>query len=787
MKTDCLIIGFNDSNFDEYVEMVRSMGPQSGAYRDLDLTFIEHQGRRFRSMDFLNHVYCRDKGEGHKPFHNADFLWPVVLYLGTYLHRHGFTHDYVNLFHLEKDKLRDKLLHDEILTIAITTTLYVSAHPILDIVSFIRRYDERVKIVVGGPYVKNQTSTMDAESLQRLFHYLGADYYVINQEGERTLTRLLGALKTGASLDAVDNLAYRDGGRFVVTAQSAESNSLEENMVDYRLFPQDELGELVSLRTAKSCPFSCSFCGFPQRAGKYTYLDVELVEKELDALHGLGVTTLTFLDDTFNVPKKRFQEILRLMIRKGYGFHWNSFYRSDHGDPETIELMARAGCEGVFLGVESGSDEMLKRMNKTSRRRNYLEAIPLLQSAGVSCHTNLIIGFPGETYETVEETISLVEEAKPDFYRAQLWYADPVTPIWRHKDEYGVQGEAFNWSHDTMDYQTACDLVDRMFLDVQGSVWLPQYGFEQWSTFYLQRKGMALEQVKTFVRCFNTAVKQKLLHPADREVSPEVMLSLEQSCRFDSPGKPDLGPIEVFRGDGYKAAERYWARELGGPARLPNLDFEAGGEPGGLKAQRCPVNSGVLEPLRPQALLAAWATLLARLNGREEAVVVLAFEGAAVPVRLRVPWGQAFGDLARSVEARVGEGLEHRLYSLALATNPWRMALLGGECPVLDAGFSWSDRPGDPPGAELERALASYPQVLAGLRLSLSASGGGLHLLYRHGDLPAGTVEQLAGYLASILSEVGRHPLQAVGDIPLGPERSMRPAIEADAREAFTF
>src|SRR5436309_15982656 len=127
MKTDCLIIGFNDYNFDEYVEMVRSTGPQSGAWRDLDLTFVENGGRRYRILDVLNRVSGQDKSG--RPYHNADFLWPVVLYLSTYLHRRGFAADYVNLFHLEKDKLRDKLLNDDILTVAITTTLYVTAHP----------------------------------------------------------------------------------------------------------------------------------------------------------------------------------------------------------------------------------------------------------------------------------------------------------------------------------------------------------------------------------------------------------------------------------------------------------------------------------------------------------------------------------------------------------------------------------------------------------------------------------------------------------------------------------
>jgi anaerobic magnesium-protoporphyrin IX monomethyl ester cyclase len=529
---DCLIIGFNDVNFGDYVSMVRAMGEDSGAYRDLNLAFIEFENQAMRSMDMLN--VFRHKGSEQKAFHNADFLWPVVLYLGTYLHRRGFSFDYVNLFQLEKEELKEKLLKNDILTIAITTTLYVSAYPIQEIISFIREYNDTAKIVVGGPYIHNLMRVTDPLSVQHMFKYIAADFYIISQEGELTLANLIRALKHKSDLDQVGNLAYQKDDNYILTATSIESNSLEENMVDYTLFPTDRWTEFASLRTAKSCPFSCAFCGFPQRAGKYKYLSVELVEKELDLIREIGtVTSLTFIDDTFNVPKERFRELLQMMIKNNYGFKWNSFYRCDHGDEQTIELMAKAGCEGVFLGVESGSDTMLGIMNKTARRKDYLKSIPLLREMGISTHANVIVGFPGETWETYQETISLVETARPDFFRAQLWYADPVTPIWSKREQYGIKGSAFTWSHKTMDYKMACDWVDEMFLSVKNSIWLPQNGFEQWSTFYLQRKGMSLDQIKWFVKCFNEIIKEKLRSPGKKDSSPELIENLQAGCQSE--------------------------------------------------------------------------------------------------------------------------------------------------------------------------------------------------------------------------------------------------------------
>lgn len=525
--TDCLIIGFNDSDFSGFVDMVKSMGPESGAFRDLNLAYINYNGRSYRALEILDHFYTGGGKERRRTLHNMDFLWPAVIYLGSFLKKRGYTFDYVNLPHLEKDKLIEKLKQNDLVTVAITTTLYVSVHPVLELMKTIREHNTKVKVLVGGPYISNLPKMVNEATIQRLFKYIGADVYVISNEGETALAQVIEAVKASGDLNKIENIAYNDEGKYVMTPSSPESNALEDNMVDYKLFRREDINEFLTLRTAKSCPFSCSFCGFPQRAGKYKYLSVDLVEKELDAIRELGsVNTLTFIDDTFNVPKERFREILRMIIRKNYKFKWNSFYRSDHGDPETIDLMGKAGCEGVFLGIESGSDEMLKRMNKTSRRKDYLNAIPLLREAGVRSHANVIVGFPGETRETYQETVDLIETARPDTYRAQLWYADPVTPIWSQKESYGVKGSAFNWSHDTMDYQTASDWVDQMFLNVTNSVWLPQNGFEQWSTFYLQRRGMSFEAVLDFIKGFNAIVKEKIENPEKALVDPEPRLML---------------------------------------------------------------------------------------------------------------------------------------------------------------------------------------------------------------------------------------------------------------------
>ncbi|WP_437601980.1 PhpK family radical SAM P-methyltransferase [Sorangium sp. So ce590] len=741
---DCLLIGFHEPSFASYVELVGKMGTSDGAYRDLDLAFVRHRKTPRRLLDLLSDVALPDPCGSARPYHNADFLWPVLLALGSYLARRGLTFDYVNLPHLEEGSLRAKLAAGP-RTVAITTTVYVSPLPVLELVRAVREHAPHSRIVVGGPYIANQARVLEREELERLLRYLGADVYVIAQEGERTLAELLGALRAGAPLDAIPNLAYEERGAYRTTPAAPENNPIEENLVDYALFSPESLGEMVSVRTARSCPFACAFCGFPTRAGKYTYAGVDLVERELDALHARGVTTISFLDDTFNVPKRRYKDLLRLMIRKRYGFRWNSFYRADEGDEEAIELMRESGCEGVFLGVESGSDRMLALMNKTARRADYLAAIPQLKAAGIVTHANLIVGFPGETPGSVRETEDLLARAQPDFYRAQLWYADPSTPIWKRRLELGIRGSGFSWRHATMTSDEAAGWVDRMLLSVPGSTWLPQSGFEMWSLFYLQRRGFSLEAVRRLVRCFNAAIAEKLLGDADADIDPALLATFTEAARAGhaDPEGPDADAVRALSSAAYLEAERWWYGSLGAPSPA-----EGGGaitDAGRGGARRWITTSSVIDGAlldgaarafgvsRSAAALAAFGIAVRRATGAAP-LRALAGQGSADgdawgPVRLD---DLPPGELGRRVEQHFAAAARHARFARRLLCG-WCDRVAGRQGAVgCGAWFAWREPgAGDGWAAPLRDAIDASEgvglglEVVAGPTVELRVSGAG--------------------------------------------------------------
>lgn len=782
---DCLLIGFNDASFDEFSASIRAMGERSTAWRDIRTSVVTHDGVCLRALDLFTDLRNKASATPAEIFHNMSFLSPAILYLGSFLQARGFSFDYINLFHLEKERLKEKLRAGGIRAVAVTTTLYVTPEPILEIVSFIRRCDPTVKIVIGGPYILKETIDASPDDVQRLCRYLDGDFYVMSSEGEQTLARILSALSGVGTFEDIANCAYRTAGGYRINPCLPEENRLEDTAIDYTSFPRRDIGELVSIRTALSCPFSCAFCGFPQRAGHHRAADPGHVEKELDALRDLGgISTITFLDDSFNVPRSRFKEILKMMIRNRYGFKWNSFLRCDHVDAEIVELMQEAGCEGIFVGAESGNDEMLRRMNKSVRRRHFLETLPLFRKAGILSHMSLIVGFPGETDESVRDTISLIEESRPDFYRAQLWYCDPMTPIWSKRDHYTIKGAGFNWTHNSMSSQTAIDWVEEMFMSVSGSLWLPQHGFELWSVFYLQRKGMSLEQVERFLACFNAAVKEQVVDKDRVDLSRQALGNLEAACTPGAASLPHPEAVRAGSGAHYRKARTFWQEAFAALRPLSPADGLAVGS----ASEKAPVIREMgrgampevarrLEIEEPVLALALFTAILSRLYGEcEVSIAAVLDDGPPLPIPFKVRWEGSFREHLEATADTLGQAsvyAEYAPYFLASPFHPWAD---GGLWSRIQTGFRVGDthHSGDRSGATGREFPLQFCLQDDSLTIRTVAS-----------FMTVEAADDFVGYFGQALAEISGNPNRSIASLLAGEGES--PAGSEDAAEDVEF
>jgi len=509
---DCLIIGNNQMEFASYVKALRNMGKRSSAFRDVSLSFYEEDGQVVSCRDYYNQLY---EDAGSLPSMSYDnILSATIAYLGSFLHQHGLRFEFINSYQEERQRLIDILTTKRVRAVAITTTYYVFALPILEIMECIKEHAPDVKVIVGGPHINTQHKVNAKAEFEFLLRKIGADFYVISSQGERALVDILSALRDDRPTDGIANsIAVTLNGTSELK-QTSEETDLANHPIDWTLFRPailDGQRRMVMTRTAVSCPFSCSFCSFPAHAGAYRYLDPELICRELDQLEDLGeVSSVTFIDDTFNVPINRFEQILRILIDRKYSFRWNCNLRLQHVNEPIIAMLKEAGCEGVFLGLESGSDTILKNMNKKSTSNSYLMGLEWLKRYGIMSYASFIIGFPGETRDTVMETVDLIETGTPDFFRAQLWYYDKMTPIHDREKHFGLKNSQFEWEHATMTAPAAGDWIEFMHANIRNSVWLPQNDFDYPSLFNLLSRGWSVDEIKVFLRKFNEKVRHGL-------------------------------------------------------------------------------------------------------------------------------------------------------------------------------------------------------------------------------------------------------------------------------------
>lgn len=498
---DCLIIGHNDGNFQQAVAKRKAMARSTGAYRDAQINSVRLHGQRLSYMQLFNQV-VQQQDTGADEYSAFDPLGLAGLHLASYLHREGLSTVFVGRFR-KGDAALDELLASEPLTIAITTTFYFEADPISEVVEYAARRAPSSVIVVGGPFPSQLERAASPDLVDATVKQTGADVVVVDSQGEATLARVVQALKQGGGADdlgVIPNLILNVDGRITHTPRDPEDNSVETNRIEWSLFDPGALRPLSMIRTALSCPFACSFCSYPIRAGEHRLASVECVEQDLRKLDALGVIYVYFVDDTFNVPAPRFKELCRMMIRNRFRLRWLSYLRCGNMDAEAVDLAAASGCVGALLGIESGDEGVLRLMNKYADPNGYRRAIRRLESSGIMTWALCFVGFPGDSERAVKNTIDLLNDASPSFYATQLWFYDRTTPIHRRAAEFGLTNEGYAWQHNSMSWQDGCGLVEQMLKDVKASQYVPQTGFSFETIFYLMGKGFDLGFLRSFLR-----------------------------------------------------------------------------------------------------------------------------------------------------------------------------------------------------------------------------------------------------------------------------------------------
>ena len=299
----------------------------------------------------------------------------------------------------------------------------------------IKASDSHIKQFVGGVH-----ATLD----KNLLNTLTAVDYSIQREGEEAVYALVenkdpkkipGVISRGPDslifnglapiIKDVDNLPFPERDKFWGIPESEKKNV-----------------DVSYINTIRGCPYKCTYCASPFHWDRKT-TRLRSPESVIDEMRHLKEnywqgtnfdysasanigekeslkiednTLVYFVDDVFTVNKKRVKKLLRMMIDQKLGMRWKCEARADHLDDEICELMAEAGCERVKIGFESGSDKILKQVQKLETRDEMLEGANMLKRAGVPFSAYFMTGFPGETDEDVKQTIDFAKQIEADYY-----------------------------------------------------------------------------------------------------------------------------------------------------------------------------------------------------------------------------------------------------------------------------------------------------------------------------------------------------------------------------------
>lgn len=285
-------------------------------------------------------------------------------------------------------------------------------------------------IVLGGP----QASVVDTATLNAFRHV----DCILRGEADHSLPALLDALQCGGRhLHFVPGLSWRLGSSVQRNPDPPPVEDLDGlPLPAYELCEGLEIASCISLELGRGCPFACSFCStndFFRR--RFRLKSPEVVIRQMQELHArYQVRNFSLVHDMFTVDRRRVVEFCRAMIASASGFRWSCSARTDCVDDDLLALMAQAGCEGIFYGIETGSQSLQKTINKSLDVAQALQVVRHTSAHGIPSTASAITGFPGERAQDFRDTVDfLMNAAAGDDVQTQLHLLAPLagTPIAR--------------------------------------------------------------------------------------------------------------------------------------------------------------------------------------------------------------------------------------------------------------------------------------------------------------------------------------------------------------------
>ena len=253
-------------------------------------------------------------------------------------------------------------------------------------------------------------------------------------------------LAAGYPLEKILGITYKDkNGKILRNAPRPlipDLDSLpfpERGLLDMHAYTRKVYGQkATSLITSRGCPYNCSFCCKDTFGSRVRYRSVDSVLSEVKSnIDTYGIRHFLFYDDTFTLKRKRLHLLCKEFEKLNIIFRCNGNAR--YNTYEDYQALYDGGCREIAFGIETGSQKILNLINKGTTLKQNKDAIKNAQKAKLIVKAYLMIGNPGESRETVEETKKFIAEADPDQFTLFTFVPLPGCDIWKNPGKYGIK------------------------------------------------------------------------------------------------------------------------------------------------------------------------------------------------------------------------------------------------------------------------------------------------------------------------------------------------------------
>ncbi len=373
------------------------------------------------------------------------------------------------------------------------TSVTMSFNNAIEVLKDVKALDPDILTVMGGPHV-----TFCARDTLKAFSCV--DIIALG-EGEETIVDL--AIEAGGRRDwsSIEGIVYRNGTEIRSTGARKLIADVDSLPIPARhLIPLGRyraLGMPISITTSRGCPFKCIFCvGRKMVGSKVRYRSPEKVVDELEPLSKLNFHQINIADDLFTAKGSHCIGVCDEIIKRGLEVKWTSFARVDTVSRKVLGKMKEAGCQAVSFGVESGNSEILKTIRKGITIEQVIAAVEMCNDVGITPHASFILGLPGETPDSLKETVDFGEKLKSMgvSHGFHLLAPFPGTEVRERGEELGIKILTNDWSqyHANRAIVETSSVTRKMFDD---AVIEWEEEFDSWLGFIKGRmeKGLATD------------------------------------------------------------------------------------------------------------------------------------------------------------------------------------------------------------------------------------------------------------------------------------------------------